>query len=190
MSIPESETPAHRLILMPSGRKGDVPHGMSVLDAAHRLGVEIESICGGRQTCGKCQVTLERGSFPKHGITSADEHLSEPGADERSYARDHGIDLDQRRLSCAACIQGDVLINVPEESQARKQVIRKEASNLTIEVAPAVRLVYVEVEPAELGGVADWERVQQALTDQWELADIALDPVLLPQLSKALREGE
>jgi len=190
MPNPENDTPTHRLILMPSGRKGDVPHGMSVLDAAHRLGVDIESICGGLRTCGKCQVTLERGSFPKHGITSADEHLSPPGEDERSYARDHGIDLEQRRLSCAACIRGDVLITVPEESQARKQVIRKEASNLTIEVAPAVRLVYVEVEPAELGGLADWERVQQALTDQWELTEVTLDPALLPRLSKALREGE
>jgi uncharacterized 2Fe-2S/4Fe-4S cluster protein (DUF4445 family) len=190
MPNPEPDTLTHRLVLMPSGRKGDVPHGMSVLDAAHRLGVDIESICGGLRTCGKCQIALERGSFPKHGITSTDEHLSPPGEDERSYAREHGIDLEQRRLSCAACIQGDVLITVPEESQARKQIIRKEASDLTIEVAPAVRLVYVEVEPAELGGLADWERVQQALADQWDLTDITLDPALLPWLSKALREGE
>lgn len=190
MSIPESDSLTHRLVLMPSGRKGDVPHGMSVLDAAHRLGVEIESICGGLRTCGKCQIALEPGSFPKHGITSADEHLSPPGEAECSYARDHGIDLAQRRLSCAARIQGDVLITVPEESQARKQVIRKEASGLTVDVAPAVRLVYVEVEPAELGGLADWERVRQSLADQWSFTDITLDPLLLPRLPRALRDGE
>src|SRR5574340_173401 len=134
----------HRLILMPSGRQGIVPHGTTVLRAAQSLGVEIESICGGRETCGKWLVALERGTFPKHGITSTDDHLSSPDETERDYAAKHGIDLSERRMSCVAYILGDVLINVPEESQARKQVIRKEASTLTIEVAPAVRLVYAE----------------------------------------------
>lgn len=180
----------HRLILMPSGRQGDVPHGQTVLDAARRLGVEIESICGGRQTCGKCLVALERGTFPKHGITSEDEHLTDPDEVERAYAAAHDIDLTQRRLSCAACVVGDVLITVPEESQARKQVVRKAASNLTIEVAPAVRLAYVEVEPAEMGGPGDWQRLQAALAEQWDLHDLALDPALLPDLQKALRAGD
>lgn len=184
-----SDHTTHRLILMPSGRRGDVPHATTVLRAAQALGVEIESICGGRQTCRKCLVSLERGAFPRHGITSADEHLSPPDEAERDFAARHGIDLTQRRMSCAARILGDVLITVPEESQSRKQVIRKEASDLTIEVAPAVRLVYVEVQPAELGGSADLKRLQTALAEQWDLHDITLDPALLPSLQKTLREG-
>lgn len=178
-----------RLILMPSGRQGNVLYNTTILDAARQLGVEIESICGGRQTCGKCQVSLERGTFSKHGITSADEHLTAPGEAERAYAQEHGIDLNTRRLACAAHIVGDVLITIPEESQARKQVVRKAAGALTIEVAPAVRLVYIEVEPATLGGPADWQRVQTALAGQWDLHDITIDPVLLPGLQKALRDG-
>ncbi|MEJ2150716.1 MAG: ASKHA domain-containing protein [Chloroflexota bacterium] len=180
----------HRLILMPSGRQGDVPHGTTVLDAARSLGVEIESICGGRQTCGKCQVAPEWGTFHKHGITSAPDHLTPPGEVEREYAEGHGIDLGERRLSCAACVEGDLLIHVPEESQARKQVVRKEASALTIEVAPALRLVYVEVEPAVMGGPADWQRLQAALAEQWELPDLAIDPLLLRTLQKTLRAGK
>lgn len=185
----QSSATTHRLILMPSGRQGDVSHGTTVLRAAQTLGVEIESICGGRQTCGKCLIALERGSFPKHGITSLDEHLSPPDQVERDYAAAHGIDLNERRMSCVARILGDVLITVPEESQARKQVIRKEASSLTIEVAPAVRLVYVEVEPAELGGSSDWQRLQTALAEQWDLHNLTLDPVLLLSLQKTLRAG-
>src|SRR5574341_719139 len=185
----QSPAKTHRLILMPSGRQGDVPHGTTVLRAAQALGVEIESICGGRQTCRKCLVSLERGAFPKHGITSVDEHLSPPDEAERNFAEEHNIDLTQRRMSCAAHILGDVLITVPEESQSRRQVIRKEAGNLTIELAPAVRLVYIEVEPAELGGPADWKRIQTALAEQWDLHDIAIDPMLLPGLQRTLRAG-
>ncbi len=186
---PSSKPLVHRLILVPSGRQGDVLHGTTVLDAARGLGVEIESICGGRRTCGKCLVSLERGTFPKHGITSTDDHLTSPDETERAYAEKHGIDLNERRLACSAHIIGDVLIAVPEESQARKQVIRKGVGNLTIEVAPAIRLFYIEVEKPVMGGPADWQRVQTALANQWGLCDVAIDPVLLPRLQSALRDG-
>lgn len=99
---------------MPSGRKGQVPFGTNLLQAAQELGVEIESICGGRQTCGKCQIIIEEGNFPKHGITSQSSHLSAPPELEQEYDQEHN--LNGRRLACAAQILGDVLITVPEES--------------------------------------------------------------------------
>jgi len=71
------------VILMPSGRRTRVPTGHSLLDAARQMGVEIESICGGRLTCGKCKVRLEEGVFQKHGITSDAGNLSSPSEAER-----------------------------------------------------------------------------------------------------------
>lgn len=180
---------SHRLILMPSGRQGDVTQNTTVLRAAQSLGVEIESICGGRQTCGKCLIAVESGTFAKHGITSDPSHLSPPDQVELEYFAQHNIDPAERRMSCVAHICGDVLITVPEESQARKQVIRKEASNLTIELAPAVRLVYVQVAPAELGSPSDWSRIKAELASEWDLHDVRIDPVLLPSLQKTLRAG-
>lgn len=179
----------HRMILMPSGRQGDVPHGSTVLEAARQLGVEIESICGGRQTCGKCLIAHQIGRFPKHGITSADTHLSAPDATECDYATQHQISLSEHRLACAACVEGDVLIHVPDESLARKQVVRKTAGELTVEVLPSVRLLYVEVEPAELGSPGDWQRLQTALAEQWDIDNATIDPLLLRTLQKTLRTG-
>ncbi len=179
----------HRLILMPSGRQGDVPHGTTVLEAARALGVEIESICGGRLTCGKCQIALEEGRFAKHGISSGAGHLSPPDEAERTFAAAHGIDLSQRRLSCVAQVVGDVLVTVPEESQTRKQVIRKEAGEIAVEVLPAVRLYYVEVEPAYLGSPGDWERLQAALAENHHLRGLTIDPAALRRLQKTLRQG-
>lgn len=175
---------------MPSGRQGRIRSGTTVLEAARSLGVEIESICGGRQTCGKCLIEVDSGEFAKLGIRSEADHVSAPEATEIEYARENGLDLFQRRLGCAARILDDVLISVPRESLARKQIIRKEAGDLKLEVAPAVRLVYVEVRPAELGGESDWERTQRALRAQWGLEGITLDPKVLPDLSDALRAGE
>ncbi len=178
-----------QIALMPSGRKGKVPRGANLLKVAEELGVELESICGGRQTCGKCQVVVEDGHFPKHGITSNADHLSPPTAREIEYSQEHR--LQGRRLACAAEVLGDVLISVPEESQARKQVIAKAASERSIEIDPAVRQVYVEVQPPDLSDPrGDWERLQAALEDQWELTGLSLDSSVLTTLQSALREGD
>src|SRR3990172_2291709 len=178
-----------QLALMPSGRQGKVRRGANLLQAARELGVELESICGGRQTCGKCQVYVEAGNFPKLGITSQPEHLTPPTSAEDAYHLEHGL-LPGRRLACSAEVIGDVLVSVPEESQARKQNIAKAASDRVIAVDPAVRQVYVEVEPAELGDRrGDWERLALALENQWDLTGLRIDPKALPALQPALLEG-
>src|SRR5574341_1074296 len=184
-------TQAHTVALMPSGRRGEVAHGTTLLEAARTLGVEIESICGGRQTCGKCQIVVEEGAFPKHGITSAQAHLSPIKPVEAAYLAEHNI--TGRRLACACEVLGDLLITVPEESQARKQIISKAATDRVIDVQPAVRQVYVEVRPAELdgeGGHGDWERLQMALAEQWQLRAVTIDPLILPSLQPALKQGK
>ncbi len=180
---------SHQLILMPSGRRGQVRSGTSLLDAAGALGVELESICGARQTCGKCLVEPEFGQFAKHGIRSEADHLSAPDAVERAYAEANDLDLQVQRLGCAARLLGDVLIHVPDSSLARKQVVRKAAGELKLEVDPAVRQYYVELEPRSMGGLGDWERLQYGLADQWDLSGLTLDPALLPVLSGALWEN-
>jgi uncharacterized 2Fe-2S/4Fe-4S cluster protein (DUF4445 family) len=179
----------HRLILMPSGRRSTVPRGQTVLDAAREMGVAIESICGGRLTCGKCKVRVEDGDFAKHGISSAADHLSPPSKEELELLARMG-DTDCR-LSCTAEVRGDLLLFIPEEARAQKQVIRKSATERVIEINPAVRQVYVEVPRAELGEHrGDWGRLQDALTEQWQLTDLRIDIFVLQRLQAALRKGE
>jgi uncharacterized 2Fe-2S/4Fe-4S cluster protein (DUF4445 family) len=173
---------------MPSGRQGQVPHGIDLLAGARSLGVELESICGGRQTCGKCQVVVEEGAFAKHGITSRADHLSAVGPAEADYCRENGI--EGRRLACAARVLDDALIVVPEESQARKQFIAKAAVERAIAVEPAVRPHYVELAPATLETRSGaWERLQQSLAADWDLAVSDLAPRLLVDLPSALAVG-
>lgn len=180
----------HRLVLMPSGRQGDVEHGMTILEAAHLLGVDLEAICGRRQTCGKCLVTLEQGEFLKHGIVSDASHLTSPNVDERAFAASHGINLAHQRMACSTHILGDVLIHIPESSLARKQAIRKAAADKLIDVQPAVRLAYVEVEPPSLGSSGDWQRLQAALDGQFGIVNLSIDPHLLHSLQRILRDGQ
>ena len=177
------------VIFMPSGRRGRFPAGTPVLDAARELGVGIESICSGRLTCGKCKVRVEEGQFAKHGVTSAADHLTPVGGDERELL--HAMHADDCRLACTAQVTDDVLIYVPEESRAHKQIIRKAAADRVIDIDPAVRQYYVQVEDAALGEHrGDWRRLQDALEKEAGLTSLTIDLHALRQLQPALRQGK
>ncbi|MEM7030078.1 MAG: ASKHA domain-containing protein [Chloroflexota bacterium] len=183
------ETKKALVAFMPSGRRQEVAVGQPLLDVARDMGVEIESVCGGLLTCGKCKVQVENGVFQKHGITSNEVHLSQPSEAENVLLK--RLNSEGCRLSCTALVQGDLLITVPEESRANKQIIRKSATERSIEVDPAIRKVYVEVDQAELGEhQGDWGRLQAALANQWDLPNLTIDLLVLRNLQAVLRKGK
>lgn len=186
-SFTGSESSRYRVVFQPNGRQGDVEVGTTLLDAARRLGVEIESICGGHQTCGKCKVRVESGDFPKFGVTSTATNLTPPGAREISYAQRRNF-APGLRLSCACQIMGDLVIHVPEESQTRKQVVRKAAGvERVISVDAPMRLYYVELPAAQLKDHrGDWERLRDELQAVHGLTDLRIDPLILRTLQPAL----
>ena len=179
-----------KVVFTPAGRRGTFPLGTPVLDAARELGVDIASICGGRGLCGRCQVLCSEGDFPKHGIVSRQEHLSPFTATERDYGTRRRPLAPGRRLSCHATVQGDLVIDVPPESQVHRQVVRKEADQRAIGLDPVVRLYFVEVEEALLHDArSDLTRLRQALEEQWNLAGLSCDTRVTAGLQPALREG-
>ena len=179
-----------RVVFQPSGRQGEVPAGTNLLDAARMLGVEIEAICSGKQTCGKCQIAVEDGVFAKHGITSAADHLTPPDSRETHYWEKHPR-TDGRRMACGCEVLSDLVVFVPEESQARKQIVRKAATERAIVIDPAIRLYYVEVVPPTLEHqLGDWDRIAAEIDARFGLKDVRLDPVLLGSLQKIVRQGK
>ena len=161
-----------------------------MLDAARSLGVDIDSVCGGRGICGRCQVTQGLGEFPKHGIVSEPDHLSAFAALETTYRDEKGLAAD-RRLSCTAQVCGDVLIDVPPESQVHRQVVRKGLDVRTFIVDPVVRLHYVEVTPPELASpTGDLARLFEALEREWQLTDLEADLQVVRDLQPALEKGK
>ena len=178
------------VVFTPSGKRGRFAIGTSVLDAARSIGVDLDSVCGGRGLCGRCQVEAGTGHFAKFGIESAPNHLSPSGEREARYASRRTL-ADGRRLGCSALIQGDLVVDVPPESQVHKQVVRKRAEARDFTIDPAIRLHYVEVvEPDMHNPRGDFERLADALNDQWGLSELACDLHVLQGLQRALRDGE
>ena len=182
-----------KIVFTPSGRQGRVPAGTTVLQAARTLGVDIDSVCGGRALCGRCQVDVGSGEFAKHGITSSADSLCGVTAVEKRYADKKGLAAG-RRLSCQSTLQSDVVIDVPPESQVHNQLVRKAADDRQIDMDPIIRLCLVEVrEPDMHEPSGDFRRLVEALEDQWPervSGEISCDLHILRQLQPVLRAGD
>ncbi|QEN88241.1 DUF4445 domain-containing protein [Labrys sp. KNU-23] len=175
----------------PSGKRGRFPEGTSVLEAARKLGVDLDSVCGGRGICGRCQVEVGDGKFPKLGIVSAPEHVTEWNAVEERYVSKRGPLAEGRRLGCQAKLCSDVVIDVPPDSQVHRQVVRKSAAIRDIAIEPVVALHYVEVrEPDMHEPSSDFRRLQEALEQQWGLKDVTAPLESLRLLQWSLRQGQ
>ena len=179
-----------KVVFTPSGKRGEFDEGTSALEAARTLGVDLDSVCGGRGICGRCQIDVAEGEFAKHAIRSSADHVTPSGAVEARYADKRGAFAGGRRLGCQARILGDLLIDVPPESQAHRQVVRKRAEAHVIEIDPVVRLRYLEVrEPDMADPTSDFRRLQLALEEQWGIAGAQAPLRVLRTLQKTLRAG-
>ena len=177
------------VVFTPSGKRGRFPIGTPLLQAARSLGVDIDSVCGGRGLCGRCQVLVAEGEFAKHGVSSSSASLSPFSEPEQRYARRATL-APGRRLSCSARVEADVVIDVPASSQVHRQVVRKEAEARAIEIYPLVRLHYVQVKQPDMHDPSgDLRRLYDALETEWELKDLATDLSVLQMLQPALRTG-
>lgn len=179
------------VVFTPSGRRGRFAHGTSVLDAARSLGVDIDSVCGGRGLCGRCQVVPGSGDFAKHGIVSSETHLGEATRAEARYQRINGAFSQGRRLGCQAVVKGDLVVDIPPDSQVHRQLIRKEAEVIDLVLAPATRLYVVDVrEPDMHDPSGDLGRLREALQKEHNLIELRVHPSVFSRLQQALRKGE
>lgn len=180
-----------KVVFTPSGRRGSFPVNTPLLHAARVLGVDIDSVCGGRGLCGRCQIVCAEGSFAKHQIESQSSHLSPLCATEVKYGERKAPLVNGRRLSCHTLLLDDVVIDVPPESQVHRQIVRKEAEYRDIELDPATRLYYVQLEEPDMHvPKGDLQRLIETLQQDWQLPNLGCDSHLLKTLQPALTEGK
>jgi len=168
------------IVFQPSGRRHVVAIGTSVLDAARAAGIDLDSVCGGRGICGRCQVAV--GKAP--GI--AGPGLSDPGNPERSYQGRRPL-APHHRLACFSRVVSDVVIDIPPESQVHRQIVRKRPELSNVAIDPIVRLYYVEVdEPTTSSPAGEQENLSHALDRDWGLSSLHFDIHVTRSLSTVL----
>jgi uncharacterized 2Fe-2S/4Fe-4S cluster protein (DUF4445 family) len=179
----------HLVIFQPSGRRGHVERGKNLLEVSRELGVDIESICGGQKTCGKCKVRVQEGFFERHGIECRAANLTPLTDEEKELLTPDEISKGYR-LACAAQVAGDLLLYVPEESRGGAQIVRKEVTLRTISVNPAVKTYTVKLEKPSLADpLGDFERLLAGLASHHGLTGLSAGRSALARLPQALRNG-
>lgn len=174
------------VIFMPSGRRVAVPAGTTVLDAARRGGVDLDSTCGGRGICGRCQITPSFGEFAKWGVTSSAEALNPWTQSEGDYRGRRAV-TSGNRLGCQAVVRSAVVIDVPTDSQVHRPVVRKKINLEGLTVDPLITARYVEAPEQELGDErALSELIAEELESDWGIAGATVDARVLPDLHPAV----
>ena len=133
----------------PSGRqyKGEV--GDTLLQVAQDAGVAIRSLCGGYGQCHQCWIEVSEGSHPKFNVECTSENVSGITSLERQLIIDNPS-YKGKRLACQSCIQGDLVIDVPEESQEHKAYISKKNAKQDYSIDSAITLFDCTLEESTL----------------------------------------
>jgi len=183
-------TAKHIVVFQPSGKRGSVEEGKTLLEAAQELGVDIESVCGGKLVCGKCAVEVDEDSTVRQGVKPAGQPLSSPADEELECLAHRGFG-NKYRLACSARVLGDVVVYVPEASRRTKQIIRKAIRKRVVPVKPAIRKYYVELSPANLDDLrSDAERLLVELGDSFGLENLEIDYIVATELPDILRQAD
>lgn len=181
-----------QVIFQPSGRRGTVKKGSSLLEAARKLGVDIESPCGGTKCCGKCKVKIDEGYVDELSAETHISHVSQLTENEKNRLQPQEI-RENYRLACCTQIEGDILVFVPEESRSTQQVVLETGKDRVLRVNPAVRNYFVEMIPASLEDHRDdSERLKAALLDRYSHLDkeLSIDYTVLLSLPVTVRKGK
>ncbi|MHB8104904.1 MAG: 2Fe-2S iron-sulfur cluster-binding protein, partial [Dehalococcoidales bacterium] len=180
----------YSIVFQPSGLRGKVADGTTILNAARHLGASLESICGGKGVCGKCKVRIEEGNYAKYGIQSSVAVTSTRDEVNAKFLNKQQLKQNYR-LACQTRIHGDVVVFVPEESRKGQQVVRKEATARKIKLNPAIRKYCVTLKPATLDdSTGDFERLTAELKERFKLDNLTIDYPILLKLQNTVRQGD
>ena len=133
----------------PSGRQFKGEFGDTLLQVAQDAGVAIRSLCGGYGQCHQCWIEVSEGEHSKFGVNCKPENVTGVTKLEKQLIIDNPT-YKGKRLACQSCIQGDLVIDVPEESQEHKAYISKKNAKQNYSVSSAISLIECTLEESTL----------------------------------------
>jgi uncharacterized 2Fe-2S/4Fe-4S cluster protein (DUF4445 family) len=162
----------------PLGRRGECHKNESLLACAHRLGVGISSICGGKGTCHACKVQVVSGTVSK---PTPNEHEAFTAQELK----------EGWRLACQTYPSSNDKLLVPAESMTTPQRLQVEGLEITVAPEPAVQSYRLQLaDPSLSAPQADTDRLLQTLSRQHKLRCGRVDIDVLRTLSDHLRSWD
>ncbi|MDA8755893.1 ASKHA domain-containing protein [Candidatus Pseudothioglobus singularis] len=139
----------YQVCFTPSGRQFKGEFGDTLLQVAQDAGVAIRSLCGGYGQCHQCWIEVSEGEHSKFGVKCDSENVSAVTRLEKQLIQDNPT-YKGKRLACQSCIQGDLVIDVPEDSQEHKAYISKKNAAQTYSISSSISLIDCTLDEATL----------------------------------------
>jgi uncharacterized 2Fe-2S/4Fe-4S cluster protein (DUF4445 family) len=181
----------YKIVFQPMGIVGSIKEDETILHAAQRAGIGITAYCGSQKTCGKCRVKIIEGTFQAHDIKSSISNVYPMEGVEKPFFSQEEI-AQNYRLSCATKVKGDVVVEIPKESRTSEEVILSQGKDVVIELKPAIKTYYLDLEKATLdNNVDDVTRIKDGLLKKYnDLQDeLEIDFYVLKELSSIIRDS-
>jgi uncharacterized 2Fe-2S/4Fe-4S cluster protein (DUF4445 family) len=177
----------HRITFLPSERIFDADDGDTILDAAMKAGVYINASCGGNSSCGKCRIKVIEGDL----ASSIDPKIS-----RNEYDKGY-------RLACKSKPQGNIIVEVPLESQIDRSILKgKSRKPLILSASDLGQLVkrwkadphffkvYSELPyPTADDNISDFGRLTRELRKALKKNSFTADLNVLRKMISSLREA-
>ena len=95
-----------KITVLPQNQVIDAAPGTTVFAAARGIGIDVDTACGGKGTCGLCRVKIISGA----------EQVPPAGFEEKKFIGTAG----NLRLSCRIAPIGDITVDVPKPRPKKK----------------------------------------------------------------------
>ncbi len=166
---------AYSIDFEPVGRRGKCQEKESLQACAHRLGVGISSVCGGKGTCHSCRVQILSGT------------VSQPTPSEREVFTSQELKAGWR-LACQTYPHSDVKLHLPADSMTTPQRLQVEGLEIKVRPEPSVQAYRLKLAPPSLTAPqADADQLLEALNQQYKLKCNRVDIDVLRSISDQLR---
>jgi len=167
----------YRITFAPSFKEVVIEEDRTLLDAARKAGVYIDSQCNGKGKCGKCRIRVMEGqTIP---FTSQEAEFISYQDKELGY-----------RLACSTRITGDVTVFVPDQNILASAAAKKVFSKRSAVLNPAVKSYVLDLtEKKEFENI--WfEYIAKLLAERHGLLNLAGNAECLKNINELLKKGE
>lgn len=153
------------VVFQPYGKREQILPGNTIMEASKIIGIGLNTLCGGKGTCGKCKVKVQKGAEGLNPCTEMElKHLSEEEVNENT------------RLACQTILMRSSIIFVPLRSRVGIQRLQTEGLEVPVKPNPLVKKYYVRMPPPTLHDPrSDEDRLLDSLNDQYSLSDLTIN---------------
>jgi len=175
----------YRVTFSPLDKTVSVPAETSLLEAAGRAGIMINSVCGGDGICGRCKMVVREGTVRGEATTLL----------TREEIREGVV------LACQSYVTGDVRVEIPEETRASEKVevdevaqrfraIHPGITRKQFKKSPLVSRAFLKLDKPTLdSNLADCQRLQGAVSKASGIPSMQVGLKVLRRLPDVLRRS-